>query len=994
MSDFEWQKVKELFDIALQLKPQQRQSYVKAACGENLSLRSEVESLLDSFDPDFIESPAVSEVADLIVEDDIESKLISGQALAHYQIIKRIGKGGMGNVYLAEDTKLNRQVALKVLSARLEAGRQHFQRFVREAQSASSLNHPNICTIYEINDEGELPFIAMEYVEGETLGKRIKEKRLTLSEIYDLAMQIIAALTAAHAAKIVHRDIKPENIMIRSDGLIKVLDFGLAKLSEKTPSVKSSDSGMATMPLVSTNPGMVLGTANYMSPEQARGKDVDTRTDIFSFGIVLYEMISGSLPFSGENDLDLIGSILHRAPVPLDQRLPNAPKGLSELIDKALRKDQEERYQTVIEVGEDLKELFVKLDLKDLSEDPGIRFTDGTDYPQTVGAGRRETVENYSELYTQNRSRISEVFYSELKLRPKSFAALFVLFALVTAIAAVGLFILMQPSRTISSLETMRLTKLTTFGNLEDKEISISPDGKYVAFALEEEGGQQSLWIKQVETEGNVQIVPSSEVKFSGITFSPDGDYIYYAVFEKPGTSAIFMVPALGGEPRKLISDGYGPVTFSPDGSKIAFIRDETQLMTSLRDGSSTELLAATAVGERWLHPAWSPDGTAIASVIFSSAGSEYRLVEVAIGLGTVKSVPDSHWLSVSGLSWLADGSGLILSGRDFETMLSQIWFVSYPGGESRRLVNDLSNYQGLSVTPDGGKAVSVQQNLISNLWISSDSDSDSAQQITSEVGREQGLSGIAWAPDGRVVYTTRITGTQDLWIVNRDGSENKQLTFDVKSNFSPAVSPNGENIVFISNRTGNIELWSMKIDGTDSRQLTSTPGIEGEPGFSPDGRWIVFQYSDSNNRTTVWKLDLSSGNKIQLTETESGKPVVSPDGNFIACVFGEANENDPMKLAIIPFESGTPVKILNFPKVVKSRTFRWSADGSALIYIDSQDRRFNLWSQPVNGKSPVQLTDFKSDRIFRFDFAPTRKEFAFVRGDESSDAVIIRNFR
>ena len=325
MTGEDWQRVKDVFDVALQLKPRHRQKYVNAACGENSALRNEVETLLASYQPDFIETPAVAEVADVIVSKDKSSDLLRGQLISHYKIVKQIGKGGMGEVYLAEDIKLNRQVALKVLSAKLDSDKRHFQRFVREAQAASALNHPNICTIYEINDEDGSPFIAMEHIEGETLAKKIRKQKLNLQEILDIAIQIAAALTAAHRAKVIHRDIKTENIMIRPDGLVKVLDFGLAKLTEKTPVVRMKNSKISTMPFVSTNPGMVLGTVGYMSPEQARGKDVDARSDIFSFGVILYEMLAGKLPFKGENEVDVIGSILHKEPVPLNQFAPNVP---------------------------------------------------------------------------------------------------------------------------------------------------------------------------------------------------------------------------------------------------------------------------------------------------------------------------------------------------------------------------------------------------------------------------------------------------------------------------------------------------------------------------------------------------------------------------------------------------------------------------------------------------------------------------------------------
>lgn len=991
MTSEEWQKVKDIFDIALQLKPNQRENYVNAACGDNLALRDEVETLLESYRPDYIETPAVAEVAEVIVSEEKSHRLSGGERISHYKIIKRLGKGGMGEVYLADDLKLNRQVALKLLSPKLDADKQHFQRFMREAQAASVLNHPNICTIYEINDDGSAPFIAMEYVEGETLAKKIKKRRLTLEEIFDVAIQVAAALKAAHEAKIVHRDIKPDNVMIRPDGLIKVLDFGLAKLTENFPGAKSSDSDISTMPLISTNPGMVLGTVNYMSPEQARGRNVDARTDIFSFGVMLYEMLSGRLPFSGENDVDIIGSILHKEHEPLGQAAGKLPPELGQVIDKTLQKNTEQRYQTIREVLNDLKDLNQRLELKAFSHDSGYRVTGDFRRADTTDDRLPPNITARRSSYAPG--SISQMLVSGLTRYPTSSLVITILILMTLAAAGIVLYKIMRPPPTRESFQTMRLSKLTAGGNVEDKEIAISPDGKYVVYAVQE-GGQQSLWIRQVETSGNAQILPPADVEFKGLAFSPDGNYIYYAVKEKKGAPEVYMMPALGGNKRMLLENAYGPVSFSPGGRQIAFLSDETALMVAGSDGAAPRMLAAAPEGSRWVIPAWSPDGKTIVNAVFSSADSHYHLFEVSAEHGTIRPVNSPPWISINGLTWLPDGSGLLMSGRDLETKLSQLWLVAYPSGNLRRITNDLSSYQGLSLTADGKTAVSVQQNLLTNIWIAPEAEATAVRKITTEVGRDEGLSGVAWAPDGRIVYTTRITGTQDLWIVNQDGTENRQLTFNLKSNFSPAVSPDGRSIVFVSDRTGNVELWKMNIDGGSPVQLTQSPGIEGDPVISPEGKWVIYQYTDGGNRTNIRKLPFEGGNPVQITNTESGKPAVSPDGNLIACEYGEEQPDAPPKLAIISFDGGQPAKLLELPPVVKSRVFRWSLDGQALIFIDRRDRVYNLWSQPLDGGPAKRLTDFNVDRIYRFDLSPGGKGFALARGNESSDAVLITDFK
>ena len=280
----------------------------------------------------------------------------TGDYLGRYRIVRKIGEGGMGEVFLAEDPKLARQIAVKVLSEDFASDSDRMARFVYEAISASSLNHPNIITIYEINDEHQPPFIAMEYVEGDTLGRRIKRSPLELHEMLDIAIQVSTALAAAHEANVVHRDVKPDNVILRPDGLVKVLDFGLAKQTAPR-SITSFEEAYAGVPEVKTHPGLVMGTVAYMSPEQARGKLVDSRSDIFSFGAMLYQMASGRLPFVGENDIDVVGSILHKEPRPLSQSNRVVPHDLEQVIKKALRKNRDERYQTMRELLADLKEL-------------------------------------------------------------------------------------------------------------------------------------------------------------------------------------------------------------------------------------------------------------------------------------------------------------------------------------------------------------------------------------------------------------------------------------------------------------------------------------------------------------------------------------------------------------------------------------------------------------------------------------------------------------
>jgi serine/threonine protein kinase/Tol biopolymer transport system component len=910
--------------------------------------------------------------------------MLPGDKIGRYSIVSKIGEGGMGEVYLAEDAKLGRRVALKILPARVAGDSDRTLRFEHEAKSASALNHPNIITIYEVNEEDRALYIAMEYVEGLTLAKLIKSREMDLPRTLDIAIQIGAALAAAHEANVIHRDIKPDNIIVRPDGLIKVLDFGLAKLTEKTSEYNLE----ALTTLVKTSPGLIMGTVGYMSPEQARGRIVDGRSDIFSFGSLLYEMFTGRRPFTGENEVDVIASILHQDPPPMADLAPGIPHDLDLLVRKTLRKKLDERYQTVPELLADLRDLRQDLTLELNSGRVQTRTVDvnnpnvtGNGYARPVTTGRRSGFSTKS---------LSGFISEEVRLHPL-LATVLVLMVLATA-TYVGVKWYASQQRP-DAFQTMRMTKLTSTGNVESGQAAVSPEGKLIAYVMQE-ARRQSLWVKQTSTASNIQIVGPAAVTYKGVTFSPDSAFIYYAAAEKQGIPSIYQIPALGGTtPRKLVTDANGPISFSPDGARFSFVRKETSLMTANIDGSSVQSIAKLADGRGLNRTSWSPDGRSIVAAVFSPTDSRDHLVVINVEDGSERLLPSPPWLLIRGMAWLPDSSGLIVNGRDPETQLLQVWHISQPNGEPRRVTNDLSSYQGVSLTGDGGTIVSTQHTYLSNLWVGSQSGAQAPARITSEVGTHDGMSGVAWTPAGGIVYTTRIKEDQDLWIVNSDGSGKRQLTFDQENNFSPAVTPDGRSIVFISTREGNTAVWRMDIGGENAVRLTDRPGSPGAPALTPDGKWVFYPSTDGDRKTTIWKVSIEGGPLAQVTNIESRRPIVSPDGKYIACEFGEAGEDSEVKLAIIPVGGGEPARLLEMPPVLRSRIFRWSPDGKAFIYVESRNGVDNLWSQPINGEAPKQLTNFEGDRIFRFDVS-RNGEFVLARGVDSSDVVMINNFR
>ena len=914
----------------------------------------------------------------------------TGDFLGRYRVVRKIGEGGMGEVFLAEDPKLNRQIAVKVLSADFAADQDRMARFVHEAISASALNHPNIITIHEINDDHDPPFIAMEYVEGVTLGRRMREQPLEIHETLDIGIQVATALAAAHDANVVHRDVKPDNVILRPDGLVKVLDFGLAKQVDRGSPVSAYEA--ATVPNVKTHPGLVMGTVAYMSPEQARGKIVDARSDIFSFGSMLYQMVSGRLPFIGENDLDVVGSILHKEPRPLNQSARIIPHDVDQVIKKALRKNREERYQSMREVVADLKD--IREDLRIASN--GFARNGNSSGPLSDAERGMPTEKMHAARVHSTRelsfppSTFSGILFSQFKTHPIRSTGFSVALMIFIVSVAYGLYRKSDSWARPVNFETMRFDKLTFSGDIAPEQAALSPDGKYFVYVTSV-AGEQALWVRQTGAESNLQIIGPAPNSYNGLTFSPDGNRIYYSVKEKDGPQSIYQIPALGGPSRKIAENARGPVAFSPDGKKIAFRRMENLLVIANADGSDVQEIARGDGDQRWIRAAFSPDGTKLAAVYFSPKDSFDHLAELSIADGSVRIIEPPEWRNIRGVAWLPDGKVLV-SGRDKETQLSQLWVTDPASGGQTRVTNDPNNYLGLSVSEDGRSILSTQQVVLSNLWVAG-SFSDKPVKITSEIGKNDGLSGVSFMPDGRVLYTTRVKGDEDIWIVNGDGTGNRQLTMNARSSFSPVPTPDGRFIVFASTRSGNTSLWRMDSEGGNVIPLTNDPGGETSPAITPDGRWVIFQHTDASNASMIKKVSIDGGEMLPVSKVESVNPTISPDGSFIVCKY-DFKRTNRTQIAILPIDGGEPVKVLNSPAMGRSRSLRFSPDGRSLIYVDGRDKVDNLWEQPIDGATARQLTNFTEDKIFLFDIAYSTGKYVFARGTDTSDVVMIRNFR
>jgi eukaryotic-like serine/threonine-protein kinase len=939
--------------------------------------------------------------------------LAAGTKLGRYEIRSKLGKGGMGEVYLAQDMELDRKVALKILPAELAANQDRMRRFILEAKAAAALNHPNVAHIYEIGESEGLNFISMEYVEGKTLREKIHYEQTDLKKLVKYLQQVAGGLAKAHAVGIVHRDLKPDNIMIARDGYAKILDFGLAKLIE-IPAFGAEGETVSDAATVAQEPysipGRLMGTVGYMSPEQAQGKtgSIDYRSDIFSFGCMLFEVATRRRPFEGESNVQSLYRIVYE-PAPLIRDLnPSAPLDLQRIVRRCLAKDPDERYQSIQDVALELKELRREMEGEtqiDMAVPPPM-FRN-----QTGGltAGRPSMIPTIGgqtstgDVSAASTTASSEIIFGEVRKHKRGLALTLAGFVLLAGAVALFWLKFWSPSR-VAPFRTMKITRLTTGGKIGNAAIrgyaSISPDGKYVVFRTTE-SGKDSLWVRQVLTGSLVKIVPDLGGKIGGTTFSHDGEFIFYSLFDTP-LGTLYQVPVLGGAPRRIMAGVTSPVTFSPDGKQLAFVRpssSESDLIVANIDGTGERKIATRKLPAYFSFgggAAWSPDGKTIVCGAGSYSGNlSATLVSVPAQGGPEKPITSQNWVSVSRVLWLGDGAGLIVAAvPELISTGTQLWYVSYPGGEVRRVTNDLNAYgtSSLGVTGDFRTLVTVQAEKSAQLWVAGPGeDIGQAKQITN--GKYDGDS-LAWTGDGRILYTTPQGEQSDIWSVNSNGEAHKQLTADSFTEGLGCVSPDGRNIVFSSNRSGNFNIWTMDLASGEQKQLTQGAEVDSQAACSPDGQWVLFR-SLRQGKSTFWKVALSGGTPEQLSDKSSTWAAISPDGKLVALRYfdDQANAN---KIAVIPFAGGEPIKTLDVPVSARDVGLGWAQDSKAVIYADARgdgvNTADNLWSFSLDGSPAKRLTSFTSGLIFAFQVSRDGKQFAMSRGSQTDDVILLRD--
>jgi serine/threonine protein kinase/Tol biopolymer transport system component len=837
-----WQKVDMIFKAALELPEEERAAFVERACAGDEELRAEVLSLIEhDREMSMLERPTAEEATRLLAADAEKERSLAGKTFGPYRVVSRLGAGGMGEVHLALHERTGRKVALKLLHARHVGDVQRVRRFQQEARAVLALNHPNIVTVYDIEQSDGEFVIASELIEGETLRARMSRGPLAPSEALDVAAQVAAALAAAHAAGIVHRDVKPENVMLRPDGFVKVLDFGLAKLTERVDEVESQ---APTLAAVSTDPGVVMGTVGYMSPEQARGRDVDARTDIWSLGVVLYETLAGRAPFTGETQTDTLAAIIGKEPPPLARYRADAPESLEWVVTKALTKDLDGRYQTAKEVLSDLKRLKQQLEFAAAAErsadvpangatadgDAATRTTDAEANATRTDAGAGSTQGSGG---ASRQTSSAEVILGELKRHRRGLLVAAVVLAFALAAGGYGLYKLL--GRRAASFETMQLTRLSDTALAVDA--AVSPKGDFVVF-VKDEAGRQSLWLRQTSAASSVQIAPPAEgMRYVAPLFSRAGDSIYFLkVAQVANRAALYRTQVLGGDEMRLAEnvstqDSRSNFSLSPDGRQVAFVRLDETLNRSLvihdLEGGGERTLLSVRLPRFVAGPQWSPDGKTIACAAgsFDARGAPggSRAVEgVRVEDGAEVPLPNQNWSQVRALTWLPDSSGMIISGGVAGGPL-QLWHLSYPNGATRRVTNDLSDYWGASMTADSSSLFSVQFNLRLNIWTATpEKNSWNVAQLTQGEGGHEGEYGVSWTPDGHVVYYSTASGTADIWIADADGKGQRRLTTG-GVNIFPAVSPDGRFVVFNSDRSGVGVLW--RIHGRHTSHSTDERG-------------------------------------------------------------------------------------------------------------------------------------------------------------------------
>jgi serine/threonine protein kinase len=879
--------------------------------------------------------------------------LTIGTRLGPYEILSALGAGGMGEVYRARDTRLQRDVALKVLPGDGAVDAERRERFAREAQAIAALNHPNIVTIYSVEEIDGRSIITMELVEGRPLSDVIPAGGLPLHRLLGVAIPVANALAAAHQKGITHRDLKPGNIMVGAgehDGRVKVLDFGLAKLTHLAGAAAGVTSDLPTAPI--TGEGRIIGTIAYMSPEQAEGKEIDSRSDLFSLGVILYEMAVGQRPFTGGTPISILSSIVKDTPKPITEVRAELPRELGRIIRRALAKDPERRYQTAKDLRNDLEELKASLDSGELAAQSLLTSTP-----------------------TRSRRRVWQ---------------------LATAAVVVAAAAMFSRSRSGAELSrsaplTVQMTRLTSTGRA--RLPAFSPDGKYVAY-VETDGDGDAVWVRQIGSRSTVRVVePQRGRTILGLAVTPDGSFVdFVARVGGESPPALWRVPFLGGDSRKLIDPVWSAPGWSPDGARMAFLSQnlastEFRVMVANADGSGLKTVGTRKIPQRYLtlsfsptsylRPLWLPDGHSVA-VVANADRQNFQLVSVDIQ--TSKETPLIQLGSLlrigpMGIALAPDGRSVILEKSVDVDSPAELYRVGLTDSSAVKLTGDVVDYAAGSWA--GDTVVSTRLETRLSVWLA-DAAGRGARQVGNDLVALRAEPGLAWLPGQRVMFPAAMVEGAGLWSVPLT-TGSRQLI--LPGGTRPSVTADGQTLAYLFLRSDVREVWSAATDGTHA---TSLAGPANWPSITPDGSEVFYTSGSS-----IFVFDRSSG-KPRPFYPAATRVEVSPDGRLVM-VSARDEQTRSWTTTIVPVAGGEPLYRLQGD--MGQDTFRpihWTPDGRGLAYVDPQSLT-RIMVRTIDGQPPRLFTEFREGpRIVDFAWSRDGSQLAIERAAETSDIVML----
>lgn len=1024
MKHEDYQKVIKIFQAATKLAPEEKTAFLRKECGEDVELRRKVEQLLDTKNRNILDEPTMTQSFEVLAKDEAKgepTKIIpenqNYSQFGNYKIIHKIDAGGMGEVYLARDLKLERKVALKILNPKFTHNQHYLKRFKQEARAASALNHPYILTIYEFGENAEgVHFIASEFVEGETLNKFCINNDIDLLKKLDILIRIASALSAAHEAGIIHRDIKPDNVIVRPDGYIKVIDFGLVKLIEGFKHT-DADSEVPTRPLVNTNPGMIMGTASYMSPEQAKGKDIDARTDIFSFGIVLYEMVAGYLPFKGDSAMDMIAAILHKEPKPLHDT--EIPPEIKRIIDKTLKKDRNERYQTMKDVLLDLKEARRELDfqqkLERSSQPDGSEAK--TQINETITA--TETV-NITDAESATETASQKNPQTSIDNRPSYLPFVFVI--LLTVVIGVSIWwFAFGPAKQTSNTDTLlqgslKTQKITNWANAAGElstTAAFSADGKFIAYGSTE-SGTTSIWVKQTNSGDAIQIT-KDEFYNRYPVWSPNGEEVVY--YSKRGDSAgLWRVSLMGGQ-QKLVTekiDKEAKPRFWSKSGKIYFQGGNNLFTVDEASGEVIQITDFPSTGTPVRLIKISPDESQI--VFLTLENNNWKINVKPLNHSQATQLIESK-TQIDNVVWHPDGKQILFSQKAEE--FYQIFTTDLTGSEPVQVSFADGDSFIQDISSDGERILFSTVTENADLW-RIDIDDAKESLVASQIDAE------LWAdvsPDNNSIVYQSIRNLRQgnnllsgSIIMQSTAKDARPLQL-AQNGFLPQWSADGKTVAFLRLDGQNFELWSVARTGDQLKRI-SADGVEGlgysispylrtqvkHLSWSPKTSVLAFP-ATREGISNIWLVSADGSAERKLSDNQDSNqylycPIWASDGNRIAFSSQTKKVNSDGKRAYLIWlydtETNQQQKVLETEDNIK--LLGWTETEDELIFAVKKDTKEFTLTPPevpvraVSLKTGEQrnLTVLKDTYFYNLHLSPDRRSIAFTSRSSGNDDIWI----